>query len=648
MASPAPPRHSGDNGTPAEFADADAVQMAAWNSTERAYPRDRTVQQLVEARVAAAPGAPALVQGRHVVTYGELDRLANQLARHLRGLGVDRGVPVGVCLERSPHMVVGALAILKAGGAYVPLDPDSPSARNRAMLLDARAPVVITRRSLFEGHPQGGWRIVDLDADSQSLARHPDTPPDLATSVSDLAYVIYTSGSTGEPKGVLVGQDGLLNLIHWHVRAFAVTPADRATQLASPGFDAAVWEVWPYLVAGASVHFPDDETRRSPEPLVDWLVAHEITICFLPTPLAEAVLTLPWPAGTRLRTLLTGADTLRRYPPSTVPFTLVNNYGPTECTVVATSGVVPAAGPSHALPSIGLPIDNTQIFILDESLRRVPIGVAGDLYVAGPGVARGYLNRPELTAQRFLQNPLADRPDAIMYRTGDRARFLPDGQIAFLGRADDQIKIRGFRIEPNEISTILNRHPSVNASVVSAHEVPGGDRRLVAYVVPAPDAVPSVRELSEFLRGQVPDYMVPVTWVCLQALPLTSRGKVDRAALPVPGVDNALHDEVASRPLTAVEGRLTGMLGTLLGLDSVGVDENFFLLGGHSLLGTQLIARVRDVFHVELTLRSLFDAPTVASLAAEVERLLVAKLEAMSEDEVQRLLDGASPDPGVM
>jgi amino acid adenylation domain-containing protein len=611
-------------------------------ATRQDYPRDASVPQLVAAQAVATPDAVALVAPSHaarsVLTYRELDTWANQIAHHLRALGVGPDLLVGLCLERSAALVVGALGILKAGGAYVPLDPAYPPERLAFMLYDAQTPVVVTQQRLAERLPAGPWRVVTLDAEGPQTARACPVPAAGVPAPAHLAYVIYTSGSTGQPKGVQITHDSLLNLVFWHRRAFAVTAADRATQLAGPSFDATVWELWPYLTAGASVYLPDEETRNTPTRLRDWLVAQGITIGFLPTALAESVMALDWPPQTALRILLTGADVLHHYPSPDLPFVLVNNYGPTECTVVATSGPVPPTARPERPPSIGRPIANTEVYILDDHLRPVPTGVPGELHMGGVGLARGYLNRPELTAEKFIPHPFSAEPGARLYKTGDRACFLPDGQIAFLGRIDDQIKIRGYRIEPQEIVAALNRHPGVQMSCVVAREDTPGEKRLVAYVVPTPGAQPAAGALRAFLGTQLPDYMLPTAFVWLEALPLTPNGKVDRAALPAPDAANTAGDGVFVAPRTPLEQQVAGIVAGLLGLDRIGRDDNVFLLGGHSLLGAQIIARVSDTFGVDLPLHTLYAAPTVATLAAEIERVVLATLEEMSDDEIQRLL----------
>jgi amino acid adenylation domain-containing protein len=624
--------------------EAERGQMAAWNATQQDYPQNTCVPMYVANQAAAAPNSTALVADGHTITYRELNRQANRLAHHLQALGVGPDVLVGVCLERSVDMVVGLLATLKAGGAFVPLDPAYPPMRLAFMLEDTQAPVLITQQTQAEAlsSHSASAHVVCLDADAAVLAHYSDSDPAPAATATNLAYVIYTSGSTGQPKGVQITHGSLLNLIFWHQQAFAVSRADRATQLAGPAFDATVWELWPYLTIGASVYLPDEETRVTPVRLRDWLVEQQITITFLPTALAESVMGLEWPRPTALRYLLTGADTLHRGPSSDLPFALVNNYGPTENTVVTTSGLVPPTTQADALPSIGCPITNTEVYILDEHLRQLHIGAAGELYIGGAGLSRGYLHRPDLTAERFIPHPFSEAPGARLYRTGDLARFLPDGQIAFLGRADIQIKIRGYRIEPDEIVSVLNSHPAIQASIVTAREEPAGDKSLIAYIVPAPDAQTTVSSLQDHLGKQLPDYMIPATFVVLEALPLTPNGKVDRRALPAPSGVNVLRDaadaDAESEPHTLIEERVAEIVSTLLGLERVGLDDNFFLLGGHSMLGTQVIARLAETFGVDIALRTLFDGPTVRELAAEVERLIVARLEAMSDEEVQRLL----------
>jgi amino acid adenylation domain-containing protein len=608
-----------DGMSKSRLTEAELKQLAEWNATEQPYLHDACVPQLVAAQATITPDAVALVVPDQVISYQELNRRANRVAHCLQGLGVRANVLVGICVERSVELIVGLLGILKAGGAYVPLDPTYPPERLAFMVKDAQLPVLLSQQHLAAKFVSQDTQIICLDADAKLLEQQSEfelVPPAAST---DLAYVIFTSGSTGQPKGVQVTHDSLLNLTFWHQHAFAVTPLDRATQLASPAFDATGWELWPYLTCGASIYLPDEETRVAPLLLRNWLIERGITITFLPTALAERVIALEWPATTSLRLLLTGADTLQQYPSPGLPFALVNNYGPTEATVVATSGrVFPRIHPD-LLPPIGRPIANIKVFILDEHLRQVPIGMPGELYIGGIGLARGYLNRPELTAEKFIPHPFSDEPGALLYKTGDLARYLPDGQIAFLGRVDDQIKIRGYRIEPNEIIAALNQHPAIQASFVMAQEDRSGEKRLVAYTVIAPETQVAPDSLQEFLRGHLPDYMVPAIFVEVDTLPLTAHGKVNRAALPVPDTTNTMRDEISPERLTPTEEKISDIVASLLKLERVGLDENFFMLGGHSLLGTQVIARVADTIGVELPLRALFDAPTIRSLSATIE-----------------------------
>ena len=613
------------------------IDLQSAPDKQREYSRERCVHEVVSLQASHSPDAEAVRAGGASLSYRNLASSANRLAQYLRSRGVGRDVVVGLCMERSIDQIVGALAILKAGGAYLPLDPACPERRLNLMLGDSRASVLVTEEHLAEKFVFGRWDVVKIDANDE-IKRQPAEAPSTETSYKDLAYVIYTSGSTGAPKGVAIAHESLLNLIRWHQRAFEVTCHDRAAYMAGLGFDASVWESWPYLAAGASLYLADESIRNTPEFLRDWLVAQGITICFAATPLAERLITLSWPSNTALRILLTGADTLHRFPSPQLPFKLVNNYGPTECTVVATSGLVPAQGHSVGLPTIGTPIDNTSVYILDENLAAVPTGDTGELFVSGPGVARGYLNHPELTAERFLLNPFDPTPGARMYRTGDLARFLPDGQVAFVGRTDNQVKIRGFRIELDEITSLLNEDSTVEQSVAVARELAEGEKSLVAYVVAATGKTPNECRLKHALRSKLPDYMVPAIFVKLDSLPLLASGKIDRAALPAPSAANILKEESLVAPRTPLEERIAEILAPLLGLPEVGVEDNFFLLGGHSLLGTQLIARLRDTFGVDLSLRSIFNSPSVADLASEVERPLTIQIDGMDEEEVQRAL----------
>jgi amino acid adenylation domain-containing protein len=597
--------------------------LVDWNDTSSDAAAETGVHLLVEAQAEQTPHAVAVVCGTESLTYQELNARANQLARYLRSAGVGPEVTVGILLERSIGMVVGALAVLKAGGAYLPLDPANARERLSFMVRDSGAPVLLTQESLVQNFAdEDQIKIFCVDTDWQTIADEDDTDLDSEVSAGNLAYVIYTSGSTGQPKGVEISHSGLANLVAWHQRAYGVTSGDRATQLAGPAFDASVWELWPYLSAGASVHLPDEETRVSPLKLLQWLAENAITICFLPTPLAEAVIQQNLPASLNIRAILTGGDVLRSRPPAAAPFMLVNHYGPTENTVVTTRVVVVADEESETPPPIGSPISNTQCFLLTEYLQPVPVGVPGELFIAGVGLARGYHDRPALTAEKFLPNPFSDNPGSRLYRTGDLARYLPDGQIEFLGRLDYQVKVRGFRIELGEIESVLRALPNVQDAVVVSWEDTPGNARLAAYVVPSSSAWPTSAELQSALREKLPEYMVPTAFSFQKEFSLTPNGKIDRAALPDPAEFVSASSTTSTVPCTPMEELVAGIWSQVLGVEQVGAHDNFFELGGHSLLATQVVSRLRETLNVDVSLRSLFVAPTVAALAEQIGKAL--------------------------
>ncbi|WP_127087744.1 amino acid adenylation domain-containing protein, partial [Dulcicalothrix desertica] len=473
--------------------------LVEWNNTHVNYPQDRCIHQLFEEQVEKNNNALALVftnvETRHVASppecektrnfaslqqynYDELNIRSNKIGHYLQKLGVGADVIVGLCVDRSIDLVAGMLGILKAGGAYLPLDPSYPTARLSYMLEDAQVKIVLTQQQWVEHLGKHELQIICLDND-EDIAQEREDNPDSNITINNLAYVIYTSGSTGKPKGVQIEHRSLLNLVYWHQKTFCISPQDRSSQIASVAFDACVWEIFAYLSAGASIYFPDDNIRRAPEQLQEWLNNNEITISFVPTPLCEKLLLLDWSnKATKLRLLLTGGDKLNYYPTTEYPFVVVNNYGPTENTVVTTSGNI---------PTIGRPIANTQVYILDEHLQPVPIGVKGELYIAGDGLARGYINNPELTNILWSGHPCPPSiniRDYKIYKTGDLGRYLPDGNIEFLGRVDNQVKIRGYRIELEEIETLLNQHPAVQQAVVTTQNTTSlPEKRLTAYIV---------------------------------------------------------------------------------------------------------------------------------------------------------------------
>jgi amino acid adenylation domain-containing protein len=585
--------------------------LRGWAGARTAYPTDRLAHQLVLAHAERRPDDVALVDGDSVLTWAELAGRAGRLANHLRRRGVGPETRVAVCMERGAEAVVAQLGVLAAGAAYVPLDPAYPAERISYVVGDAGAPLLLTQARLAP-------RLAGLPTETLALdeawpriaAEESPEAPESGVSAGNLAYVIYTSGSTGRPKGVLVTHGGLLNLVHWHHRVWGDGPGDRMTQLAGPGFDATVWETWPFLAAGTELHVVPEEVRAAPAALRDWLLASRITVAFLPTPLAEAALALDWPADAPLRTLHTGGDTLHLRPRPGLPFALVNDYGPTECTVIAAAGTIEPAEGSARVPGIGRPVDNMAAYVLDAALGPVPPGIPGELYLSGDSLARGYLGRADLSAEKWLPDPFSEAPGARMYRTADRVRWRPDGELEFMERVDRQVKVRGFRIETGEVEAVMAEHPAVREAVV---EVRGEarERRLVGYVVAVPDAPLDAAELRRHLGERLPDYMVPSAFVFLEALPVTPNGKTDRAALPEPRREA----EEVTDPRNPVEDAVAAVWREVLGLERVGVHDNFFELGGHSLLLAQVHARLRETLGLEIPIVDLFRFPTVAALA---------------------------------
>ncbi len=608
------------------LADAERFQLLVeWGEGSPAATPSAAAGATVVSRLARQamrrPRALAVRGGGREMTYGELDALSRRVAAQLRRLGVGEGSVVGVLLDRTPEMVAAFLAAMRAGAAYLPLDPSQPAERLAFLLTDARAAAVVTggesalATAVLAASTIPALRLDDL---SPGAEVDPGEP-----SPAGLAYVLYTSGSSGRPKGVEVDHRSLANLVDWHLGAYQVTPADRAAQTAAIGFDAAVWELWPYLAAGASVHLADESARLSPERLRDWLVEEEIDLAFLPTPLAEGVLALPWPPRTALRALLTGGDRLRRLAPPGLPFAVVNHYGPTEGTVVATAGAVPAAnGQAERPPAIGRPIAGARVYVLDGGLAPAPLGVPGELCLGGAGVARGYRGRPNLTAERFLPDPFAGEPGARLYRTGDRVRFRAEGDLEFLGRLDQQVKVRGVRIEPGEIEAALAGHPAVGqAAVVLRGDGPGA--RLVAYWVAEGDHAAEAAhgadpaELRAYLQARLPEPMIPAVFVPLAALPLSAHGKLDRAALP----DVDVAPGPRTPPRTPTERQVAAVWAEVLGHEegSLAAEDDFFALGGHSLLAMRVVSRLGDACGVELPLRAAFDRPLLADLATAID-----------------------------
>jgi amino acid adenylation domain-containing protein len=587
--------------------------LVDWNATRVNRVPGMTLHHLFEEQVRRTPCAIAVSCGDEQLSYAQLDRRSNRLAHVLHESGVGPEMIVGIVLERSIDLPVGMVAIAKAGAGCLFLDPDAPERRIAFMLNDAGASICLTCRSLRNRLPSQ-QEVLYVDDDLPDV--NGDGPPDVVISGNNLAYVIYTSGTTGEPKGVAIEHRSAVNLVAWHTRAFGVTTADRATQIAGLGFDALVWEIWPNLAGGACICMPPDDVRGVPKRLQQWLLDVEITVTFVPTPLAEALLLLDWPKSTPLRTMLVGGDVLHLWPDVCLPFDLVNNYGPSECTVVATSGVVqPGPGDRGLLPPIGRPIDNVEIYLLDKGLQPVPVGVPGEIYIGGAGVGRGYLNRPELTAKAFIPHPFSADRGARLYKTGDLARYRSDGTIEFAGRLDDQIQLRGFRIELGEIEAILRRHPAIRDVVVAVREDTPGNKYLAAYIVPENGVPLSTPPIRDYLRAGLPDYMVPTTFLTIDAIPLSSNGKVDRATLPSPLPGSPAPNIAPTIPPSFVEELLISIWKTTLKVDAVDVHDSFFDLGGDSLLAIELLESIRVSLGFEIPLSGLFRAPTVEDLA---------------------------------
>jgi amino acid adenylation domain-containing protein len=608
-----------------------------WNRTEAQYPREKCVHELFEEQVARTPQAVAVVDKDGQLSYEELNRRANQIAHYLRKLGVGPDVVVGLCIEPSVEMVVGLLGVLKAGGAYVPLDPEYPAERLAYMMQDAQLNFLLTQellRDMFAGftghvicvdpyHPERVLEENDANLDGS------DVDPE------NLAYVLYTSGSTGRPKGVGMTQGPLCNLVRWQLMS---SPGPKRTLQFSPlTFDLSFYAIFAALCSGGSLVLIDNDTRRDPSELWKVVCEREVEKLFLPfvalQGLAEVASVAEW-ESTSLREVITTAEQLKVTPALRSFFDrlsiaiLDNEYGPTETHVVTAHRLPANSKEWPLLPPIGKPIANDQVYVLDDNYTPLPIGVPGDLYLAGVGLARGYLNRPDLTAERFLPNPFSARSGERMYRTGDLARWLPDGNLEFLGRLDHQVKIRGFRIELGEIEAALQEHAGVRQAVVIAREDETGEKRLAAYVVPERESEEStngsgkaglqITELREHLLGKLPEYMVPTAYVQLDALPLNHNGKIDRKNLPQP--DTATPKEEYVGPRNPTEETLCRLWQEVLRQEHVGIHDNFFKIGGHSLLAARVSTRMRENFKVDIPLRRMFELPTIAQLAGFIDQ----------------------------
>ncbi len=605
--------------------------LREWNQPETSYPKNLSLHQWFETQVERTPDNVAVMFDGEPLSYRKLNARANQLAHYLRKLGVGPDVLVGMYLERSLEMVVGILGILKAGGAYVPMDTAYPKERLAFMLEDSEAPALLTQQALLENLPDHRAQVICLDTEWEKVAQESNENLSVEMTADALAYVIYTSGSTGKPKGVLVTHYNVARLFQATQSWYNFDERDVWTLFHSYAFDFSVWELWGALLYGGRLIVAPYWVSRSPEAFYELLSRERVTV-LNQTPsafrqLIQAEQKSETVRDLALRLVIFGGEALELQ--SLKPWfdrhgdarpQLVNMYGITETTVHVSYRPITAADLDQARGSvIGRAIPDLRIYILDQRLQPAPIGVPGEMYVGGAGVARGYLRRPELSAERFIADPFDNRSEARLYKTGDLARYLSDGDIEYLGRIDQQVKIRGFRIELGEIEAALNRHPSVRESVVLVREDAPGEKRLVAYLAHESGSAITVDDLRRFLQQKLPDYMTPAAFVTLDALPLTSNGKIDRRALPAPEQSRPELSEVFVAPRNPVEELLAGIWADVLEVERVGVHDNFFDLGGHSLLATKLFSRIRDAFQVDLPLADLFEASTVAALAERIE-----------------------------
>jgi len=616
-------------------------QLINWNATEANYSSDKCIHQLFEARVEQNPDSVAVIFEGQQLTYQELNQRANQLAHHLRSLGVVPDAVVGICVERSLEMAIGILGILKAGAAYLPLDPAYPQERIAYMLENARVPVVLTQANLLPPLLEYGIPAICLDRGWKSIAQRPQDNPATALLPDHLAYVIYTSGSTGKPKGVAMSHRPLVNLIDWQLQNFAF-PATKTLQFAPISFDVSFQECFSSWCSGGTLVLISDIIRKDAVALLQLLQDEAIERLFLPFIALQHLAEVAEERGTvpnRLREIITAGEQLQisraiiNWFSQLKDCTLHNQYGPSESHVVTVFTLTGLPENWPKLPSIGRPIANAQIHILDSELQPVPIGIPGEIYIGGVSLANGYINRPDLTSQRFIASSLLNSNELLvlnyeleensklktqnskLYKTGDLARYLPDGNIEYMSRIDDQVKIRGFRIELGEIETPLGQHPNVLESVVLVREDLPGDKRLVAYVVVSKKLEFFTKELRQFLQEKLPEYMIPSAFVFLEALPLTPSGKVNRRILPAPEGTRQELETTFVAPRTPVEEKLAEIWTKILGIDRVGIYDRFFDLGGHSLKVTQLMFKVRDAFQVEVSLRQFFEVPTIAGIA---------------------------------
>jgi amino acid adenylation domain-containing protein len=608
--------------------------LIEWNDTQAESSHEKCIHQLFEEQVERTPDAVAVVFEDEQLTYRELNQQANQLAHYLRKLGVKPEVLVGICIERSPLMLVGLLGILKAGGAYVPLDPSYPQKRLAFMLSDARVQVLVTQQHLIEKLPSHEAQVVRLDTDSPIITKQSQDNPVNISKVDNLAYVIYTSGSTGQPKGVLGLHQGAINRFYWMWKTYPFTQAEVCCQKTSLNFVDSIWEIFGPLLQGIRTVIVPDIVIKAPQKFVETLASNKVTRLVLVPSLLRVLLATYSDLQKRLPHLkhwvtsgeALAIDLLQNFRQTMPESTLLNLYGSSEVSADVTCYSINPQAETPLSVAIGRPITNTQLYVLDKYLNCSPIGIPGELYIGGAGLARGYLNRPEMTAERFIPNPFENSKFNRLYKTGDLVRYLSDGNLEYIGRLDHQVKIRGFRIELGEIEAVISQYPAVLETVVVVRSDLADAQSLVAYVVSHSDPTLTIPELRRFVKSKLPNYMIPAAFVLLEALPLTPNGKVDRAALPALNLSRSEVNFVPPRNLA--EERVAAIYAEVLRQEMIGSDDNFFELGGHSLLATQVISRLREAFDIELPLRSLFENPTVADIAALIETMRLAVTQA--------------------
>jgi amino acid adenylation domain-containing protein len=607
------------------LSDDERIQLIeGWNNTRSEYPREASIQELFAAQVERSPEAIALTCGDEQLSYRELDERSNRLAHYLQTLGIDAEHLVALCMERSIEMVVSLLAILKAGGAYLPLDPAYPQQRLSFMLADTEATVVLTSAHLCQRLPETQATVICLERAAQVIASYGAETVDSRAGAANLAYLMYTSGSTGTPKGILIPHRAITRLVR-NSNYISLLPSDRVAQVSTCSFDAATFEIWGALLNGARLVIISKEVLLSPPELAAHLSAQGITAMFLTSALFNHLAHETPHAFSGLRHLLIGGEALdpgsvARVLKGGAPERLMNAYGPTESTTFATWQLVEEVSEETQTIPIGKPLSNTQTYILDEELQLVPVGVAGELYLGGDGLARGYLGRAELTAEKFIPHPYSERGGERLYNTGDWARYGADGAIDFLGRRDHQVKMRGYRIELGEIEAGLTGHESVREAVVIALDQGNGDKRLMAYVVAEQEAELSSSQLRDYLEEKLPAYMVPSAFVMLDALPLNSNNKTDRAALSALNGYLPELEKAYVAPQNEIERAIAAVWQEVLQIEKVGVHDNFFELGGNSLLIVRAHGKLQAVSSGKVSLVSMFQYPTVSSMAEYLSR----------------------------